>query len=259
MKRVQIVPRPEDFPSRVRPLICAQPVYASHSSPTARVWRLGSACYLKTAAPGALATEAALTRYFCQKGLAAPVLDYWTEDRDWLLTQALPGEDCVHPDYLAQPARLCDTLASLLRQLHETDLSGCPVADRCEAYRQNTLRGHLAGRWDRELFPPEWSFSTAEAAWQAAQEGMPLLRSDTLLHGDYCLPNIILDHWRFSGFVDLDSGGVGDRHIDLFWGTWTLNYNLKTSAYCRRFLEAYGMDRVEPALLRTVAACEMFA
>lgn len=259
MKRTRVFPRPEDFPGRVRPLMQSQAVYTSCSSPAAQVWYISSGFYLKAAAPGTLATEAALTRYFCRKGLAAPVLDYWTEDRDWLLTQALPGEDCVHPDHLAQPKRLCDTLAALLRQLHEADFTGCPVMDRCETYRRTAQAGRLAGRWDRELFPPEWSFPSAEEAWQAAQSGMAFLKSDTLLHGDYCLPNIILDGWRFSGFVDLDSGGVGDRHIDLFWGIWTLNYNLKTSAYCRRFLEVYGMDRVEPELLRVVAACETFA
>jgi len=48
-----------------------------------------------------------------------------------------------------------------------------------------------------------------------------LLESNTFLHGDYCLPNIILDDWRFSEYIDLDNGGVGDRHIDLFWGAWT--------------------------------------
>ena len=84
------------------------------------------------------------------------------------------------------------------------------------------------------------------------------LHPEVLLHGDYCLPNIILNGWDFSGFIDLDCAGVGDRHIDLFWGVWTLFYNLKTNAYYDRFLDVYGRELIEPELLRTVAAFEVF-
>ena len=68
----------------------------------------------------------------------------------------------------------------------------------------------------------------------------------------------MLDDWKFSGFIDLGNGGVGDRHIDLFWGAWTLFYNLKTDAYCDRFLDAYGRDKIEEEMLRAIAAFEVF-
>ena len=86
-----------------------------------------------------------------------------------------------------------------------------------------------------------------------------LLKTDTLLHGDYCLPNIILDNWNFSGFIDLGSGGVGDKHIDLFWGIWTLEFNLKTDKYTNRFLDAYGRFDIEPDMLKIIAAIEVFS
>ena len=85
-----------------------------------------------------------------------------------------------------------------------------------------------------------------------------LLKSDVLLHGDYCLPNIMLNNWQFSGFIDVGNGGRGDRHIDLFWGIWSLNFNLKTDRYRNRFLDAYGRDKVDEARLHVVAAAEVF-
>ena len=85
-----------------------------------------------------------------------------------------------------------------------------------------------------------------------------MLKCDTLLHGDYCLPNIMLTDWQFSGFIDVGNGGVGDRHVDLFWGTWTLNFNLKTDRYRDRFLDAYGRDVIEPGMMDLIAACEVF-
>ncbi|OBZ07578.1 hypothetical protein A8L34_25945 [Bacillus sp. FJAT-27264] len=63
------------------------------------------------------------------------------------------------------------------------------------------------------------------------------------------MPNIIMDHFSLNGFIDLGYGGVGDRHYDLYWGIWTLNYNLKTDQYRDLFLDAYGRsDIVEEGL-----------
>jgi len=58
--------------------------------------------------------------------------------------------------------------------------------------------------------------------------------------------------------VDLDTGGTGDRHVDIFWALWTLKFNLKTDAYYARFLDAYGRADVDEALLPIIAAAEVF-
>jgi kanamycin kinase len=84
------------------------------------------------------------------------------------------------------------------------------------------------------------------------------LETNTLLHGDFCLPNILLDDWKFSGFIDLGNGGVGDRHVDLFWGAWTLAFNLGTDAYRDRFFDAYGRDRIDLDLVNLVGVAECF-
>lgn len=52
------------------------------------------------------------------------------------------------------------------------------------------------------------------------------------VHGDLCLPNIIVDNKdRFAGFVDLSDAGLGDRNLDYAWLLWSLEYNLKTNSY----------------------------
>ena len=71
-------------------------------------------------------------------------------------------------------------------------------------------------------------------------------------------PNILLDNWKPSGFIDVGGGGVGDKHIDLFWGAWTLNFNLKSDKFSPRFLDAYGRQNFEEEMLRVVAALEVF-
>jgi kanamycin kinase len=67
-----------------------------------------------------------------------------------------------------------------------------------------------------------------------------------------------LDNWQLSAFVDLDSGGVGDRHFDLYYGQWSLEYNLKTSKYNSRFLDAYGRDKIDDKMFRLIEVCDLF-
>lgn len=263
MKRTLIHPEPDAVPALFRPLLAGVPVWDSSCSPAARVWFIEreGGLYLKSAPKGTLKREGELTRFFCQKGLGPEVLAYESGERDWLLTARVPGEDCIHPQYLADPKRLCDTLAEVTRRLHDTDPAGCPVPDRTAEYLAAAAENHEKGHCDLHLFSPRWSrwqFASAEEAWQVVERYGPCLKADTLLHGDLCLPNVMLEDWRFSGFVDPDSGGVGDRHVDLFWATWSLHFNLGTDQWRSRFLDAYGRERVEEELLRVVAAVELF-
>ncbi|MBR2018797.1 MAG: aminoglycoside 3'-phosphotransferase [Clostridia bacterium] len=260
MKRTLLSITPNEFPSAFWKLLSRSTVYDSSCSPEARVYFLDcdGGYFLKSAPKGTLKTEADLTRYFHTKGLAAEVLDYRSIERDWLLTARVPGEDCTHPMYLEDPKRLCDLLATRLRELHELPFDGCPVPNRMETYLATAAQNYAGGVYDASLFPDNWGYASAKEAWDTLERHRHLLRSDVLLHGDYCLPNVMLENWTFRGFIDLGNGGVGDRHVDIFWGTWTLFFNLKTDAYRNRFLDAYGRDKINPDMLRVIAAAEVF-
>ena len=259
MRHTPVMPNPEDFPEIFRTFL-STPVYDSSCSPDARVWFLDreDGFYLKSAPKGSLKAEADMTRYFHGKGLGAEVLHYLSSDQDWLLTRKVPGQDCTHAQYLENPKRLCDTIAAELRRLHETDFTGCPVSDRMDSYFSSAQRNYQACSFDPAFLPQSLRCGSARDAWQLLCENRNALTDNVLLHGDYCLPNILLDTWQFSGFIDVGNGGIGDRHIDIFWGIWSLYFNLKSEAYSDRFLDAYGRDAVQPELLRVIAAVESF-
>lgn len=261
MKRTPTSVDPAAYPAEIRHYLAGAKIYDSSCSREARVLFLDrdEGYYLKSAPKGTLRTEAEMTRFFASKGLAPAVLAYLPDgERDLLLTVRAGGEDCTHADYLSDPKRLTDTLAELLRALHETDPTGCPVPDHTSEYLGRVRKNFLMGEYDLSYLPAELSRFTAEEAYAFVSEHGAALETKVLLHGDYCLPNVMLDGWRFSSFIDVGNGGVGDRHVDLFWGAWTLNFNLKTDRYRERFFDAYGRDLIDPDRLLLVGAAEVF-
>ena len=64
---------------------------------------------------------------------------------------------------------------------------------------------------------------------------------DTLIHGDFCLPNILASGDEISGFIDLGDSGIGDPWRDYAWCIWSLEYNLGTDAYTGLLLEKLGI------------------
>jgi kanamycin kinase len=251
----------DEYPSALHPYLDGVKLYDSSCSPNARVIFIDkdSGYFLKIAHIADLDREYEQMRYFHGKGLAAKVVAYVFDiERDYLLTEKLPGDDCTAAKYLEQPKRLAETLGERLALLHSTDYTDCPVPNHTERYLFRAEQNYVTGRYDTSLFPDNWGYASPEEANTVVKTEGNRLQTDTLLHGDYCLPNIVLDEWRFVGFVDLDSGGVGDRHVDLFWGAWSLNFNLKTDKYRDRFLDAYGRDKIDEDMFRVIAACEVF-
>ena len=260
MKRTHLTSVPNDIPCEFTRLICGANIYDSSCSPEARVYFIDrdGGYYLKRSAFGTLKKEAELNAYFYSKGLGPEVLGYTQDECDWLLTRRVAGEDCTHSLYRSDPKRLCDLMAKKLRELHELDASDCPVQDRMASYFSLAEKNFRSGSFDTSYFTDIYGDASANEIHTILAEGKKLLDSRVLLHGDYCLPNIMLDNWNFSGFIDLGNGGVGDRHVDIYWGAWTLNFNLKTNAYKERFFDAYGRDKIDPDALKTVAAAEVF-
>jgi len=249
-----------EYPTEFHAVLSGTNVYDSSCSPEARVIFIdkGSGYFLKSAGKGTLARKATMTRYFHSKGLGANVLSHLSCECDWLLTEKVHGDDCTATKYLEQPERLAGLLGERLALLHSLDFADCPIQNHTKLYLEGVVENKRNDTFGKSHFPDSFGYTSAEEAWAVVEQYRYSLKTDTLLHGDYCLPNVILNNWQFSGFIDLDNSGVGDRHVDVFWGAWTLWFNLKTDKYRDRFIDAYGRSKVDEEILRVVAACEVF-
>ena len=182
--------------------------------------------FLKIGPRGKLERAAAMQEYFCSLGLSAPLIAFSQDEKaDYMLVRTVSGKSGI--EVLDRPEWLAERLGAAVRALHETAAVGCPFADVNESalalYARET--GH------------------------AFEGDASVLKTDALLHGDCCLPNVFFSEDGVCGFIDLGEGGLGDRHFDLYWALWSLDYNLKTDRFGARFLNAYGRDAVDPVRL----------
>ncbi len=68
------------------------------------------------------------------------------------------------------------------------------------------------------------------------------MNGDTLIHGDFCLPNILVHNNKISGFIDVEAVAIDDPWIDYSWCIWSLEYNLGTNQYTPLLLKELNID-----------------
>jgi aminoglycoside phosphotransferase len=73
---------------------------------------------------------------------------------------------------------------------------------------------------------------------------------NTIIHGDFCLPNILVKDNRVVGFIDLEAAGVGDIWCDYAWCIWSLEYNTGTDKYTNQLLKELNIVFDEEKFLK---------
>lgn len=219
MKKTQIQIDINNFPDQLHYIFENTKIYDSSSHPTMTVLYSENGYYIKIGEKGTLTKEAELTRIFQRNKMGVEVVSYISDEKDYMVTRPAKGEDCTH--YLSNPERLCEVLADTMKFLHSRPVAEIPVSLCMKTY-----------------------------------EGLDFISQDTFIHGDFCLPNIILDDWKFSTFIDVGLAGIGDKHIDIYWALWSLEFNLKTDKYSDYFLSLYGKENYDKDVLKKVAEIE---
>ncbi|MEW4369391.1 phosphotransferase [Paenibacillus kandeliae] len=228
MKRTKI-----DFDMTTLPPVIVQHleqdaiVHDSSSSSEARtlLFQGTSSMFLKIMSPGKLEREYQINVCLNAYQLSPEVIAYTTTaQHDYLLTAAVQGNDGVAGTFLQQPEQLAMAMGHHLRKLHAIPIDNCPYPHRSQEILKEASLSVQTELQQTPLYQP------IDHVW---------------IHGDYCLPNVIMhDDMTLSGFIDIGDGGIGDLHYDLAWGLWSLHYNLDTDAYDDYFLNAYGRELV---------------
>jgi kanamycin kinase/aminoglycoside 3'-phosphotransferase-2 len=163
-------------------------------------------------------------------------------DNDYLLMSEVPGSNAADLAGRMDSAALATLLGSGLRMLHGVVISGCPF-DRSLDREIGLARANVELGLVRE-----WDFDELRQGKTAKELLVDLLslRPDNedlvFAHGDYCLPNVMIERGSVSGFVDLSRAGVSDRYRDIALAVRSMKSNLG-EGFDRFFFAAYGLAR----------------
>ncbi len=139
-------------------------------------------------------------------------------DHQYLLMSRVTGTMACDDVYLSRPKVLIPLLAEAMQMLWHTDPDGCP-----RTRGMDTELAEAADRVERGLVDMEntgpgafgkGGFRDPEALLRWLIDNRPE-EEPVLSHGDFCLPNLLLENDRISGFIDLDTFGIGDRWRDI--------------------------------------------
>lgn len=160
---------------------------------------------------------------------------------EWLLTAGMPGVTGLDPALRNEPARLVPLLAEGLRRLHALPVTDCPFDNRLDAALDLAKERVAAGRVDAREFNADHQGLTPETALTRLRQLRPEQEDVVVCHGDYCLPNVLIENGQVSGYLDLGRLGVADRWSDLAVATWSVTWNLGPN-WEDCFLDAYGIQ-----------------
>lgn len=216
--------------------------------PTVATYRLENAAgevrYLKLAEVGlmpSLEDEVRRMRWAADYLPVPRLLQHGSNGRvSWILTRSMPGRPGTDLAWADDPPGLVRILARGLRTFHAAPVERCPFDFRLDAALALVHRRLEHDRIQPDGdFHPEFSHYSAAEAVHELEKTRPSTEEVVVCHGDYCLPNILLDGDEPTGFVDLGELGVADRWWDLAVATWSVTWNLGPG-YEDLFLSEYG-------------------
>jgi kanamycin kinase len=204
--------------------------------------------YLKTHARSphfSFAHEVSILHWLAEQ-LPVPRVQNYTTDvaYEYLLLSEVPGDNCVDAMARLDSNRLVELLAQGLRQIHQLDIAQCPFDERVEAKLERAKYRVYHALVNEDDFDDERRGMTAHEVYVALRDHQPTEDDFVFTHGDYCLPNILLQGECVSGFIDLDRAGISDRYNDLAIASRSIAYNLGPE-YEQRFFLSYGVEHID--------------
>jgi aminoglycoside phosphotransferase len=193
-----------------------------------------------------LSQEAARIEWLAAQGAPVPqVVEQGEQDGvAWLVTRALPGRRASAPWPADQRAEVVDAVADMALALHALPVADCPF-DRSLAVTVPQARAAaVAGLVDlADLDEERRGWGTAQLLAELAAT-VPHHEEVVVCHGDFCLPNVLVDPQtpRPTGIVDLGRVGIADRYSDLALAVRSLAGPLNRQYGpddARRFLDRY--------------------
>ena len=157
-----------------------------------------------------------------------------------MLMSAVPDRD-LGSIHCLEPAKSVRLVAGALRDLHQIDPSECPFDHSAEVRISRACARLDAGLVDQTELDDQCRILTGSELYKLLNRMRPHTEDLVGTHGDACLPNLLAQDGKFSGFIDCGHLGIADRHQDLALAMREIERQLGVE-WIPPFLEVYGLE-----------------
>lgn len=182
-----------------------------------------------------------------------PELEFYLSnmDAEYLVMSSINGMMLSSPEaFEVEPRRTIKRFGENLKELHDIDINNCPFTQCLETKLAIATENVSNRRVDREDFLPEFKKYSPEEMLNCLKDNQPE-QQQVFTHGDYTLPNLILDEEKI-GFIDLGLSGISDPYLDLAVAVKSIRMNVNLyqmnhilDELMKIFYVSYGLTKVD--------------
>ena len=184
------------------------------------------------------------------------VIAYHVEgSTEYLVTRELPGAASYECEL--DPERLIQLLADALQDIHAIPMKGCPFDKTPVALIDRGRDRIRAGIVTQKMVAEEGMDGSPDEALDELAVSMPAIEGPVINHGDYCLPNILIDQGSVSSFIDLGYVGIGDPYRDYTAAQYSVRRNLGDE-WVQPFFDACGVEALDETRLKWYRQIQAF-
>jgi aminoglycoside phosphotransferase len=211
----------------------------------------GTSAHAKIGPAGHLASDRVILAWLKDKRLPVPeLLSFNTASgRDVMLMTTIEGEHAASDSHLAAPELTVVRYAEALRLIHAIPASGCPINRHLDYVLSEAAERVRLGLVDADDFEPAYDGRPPEELLAMLRNNRPEREELVFTHGDYCMPNLLLQDGAISGIIDWGSGGIADRYQDIALAVRSLGHN-GLADYVPLFLSSYGIEEPDRARIQ---------
>lgn len=163
------------------------------------------------------------------------------ETNEYLLLSAVSGIDAGDDSLKLNISATIKELVGGLKMIHQLPIENCPFDERINRKIEAARTRMIKGLVEEDDFDKERRGRTAQDLFEELLATVPKEEDIVFTHGDYCLPNIILDNGKLSGFVDWATAGIADKYQDIALLTRSIQFNFGDNWEETAF-EIYGIE-----------------
>ena len=165
-------------------------------------------------------------------------------DIEFLLLSTITGQNSHTMKTKEEREVSIDILAKALKEIHQIGIKDCPLDNNPDDLLEIAKKKTETWILDSNQFDERWKDKTPKELYREILKIKPEEYDLVFSHGDYCLPNILIEDKKLSGLIDWPYGGINDRYCDFAAVAWSISYNYGEE-WVPLFFEKYGIKNVD--------------